>query len=79
MPSKTSKSAGIGYVVIDEEKCKACGLCVHFCPQKNLALSESINARGFHPARMMDEDGCTACTHCALMCPDVCIKVFRRR
>ena len=67
-----------GYIVVEESKCKACELCIHFCPQKNLALAATINNRGFHPAKMTDEDKCTACGICALMCPDACIKIFRK-
>ncbi|NIM04037.1 MAG: 4Fe-4S dicluster domain-containing protein [Armatimonadetes bacterium] len=77
--AQTPKSAGKGHIIIDVEKCKACELCIHFCPQENLALSESINARGFHPVRMLDEEKCNGCGNCALMCPDVCIRVFRKR
>jgi 2-oxoglutarate ferredoxin oxidoreductase subunit delta len=78
-PVEAKGSMGKGCVVIDEEKCKACGLCVYFCPQENLGFCESINARGFHPAGMLEEDKCTACGNCALMCPEVCIKVYRRK
>ncbi len=76
--TKATGAGGKGYIVVEEEKCKACELCAHFCPQDNLGLGEAINSRGFHPVRMLADDKCTACAYCALMCPEVCIKVFRR-
>ncbi len=64
-------------VAIDEERCKGCELCVHFCPPGVLALSPHLNSRGFHPAALVDEARCTSCTACALVCPDVAIAVYR--
>jgi 2-oxoglutarate ferredoxin oxidoreductase subunit delta len=64
-------------IVITTEKCKACGLCVAFCPQHLIRLSEEIDQRGFHPAVSGDTDGCTGCANCAVMCPEVAIKVYR--
>ena len=76
--TKSSKPGRTGCVVIAAEKCKACELCAHFCPQNNLGPAEETNARGFHPMRMLDDEGCTGCGICALMCPDACIRVYRR-
>jgi 2-oxoglutarate ferredoxin oxidoreductase subunit delta len=64
-------------VVINEERCKGCELCVQFCPKGSLALTADINSRGFHPACMTDPDACTGCGNCALMCPDACVHVYR--
>jgi 2-oxoglutarate ferredoxin oxidoreductase subunit delta len=75
----TKTEAARGYIIIDADKCKACGLCVHFCPKKNLGFSETANRRGFHPVRMEDDQACTGCGECAVMCPEICIQVFRRR
>ena len=64
-------------IVIDAEGCKACMLCVAFCPRDNLTLGEELNSRGFHPAALVDAGRCTGCRICALMCPDLCIEVLR--
>ena len=77
MAKATAKKGG--YIEINKERCKACELCINFCNQNNLCLSEEINARGFHPVRLIDKDNCTACGNCALMCPDMCITVFRKK
>ncbi len=64
-------------VTINEEGCKACLLCIEFCPRHVLAVSEQMNSRGLHPAVVADAARCTGCRICALMCPDVCIEVYR--
>ena len=69
----------MAHVVINAEKCKACMLCVDFCPRQCLGMSELINTRGHHPAELQHPDQCTGCRICAMMCPDVCIDVFREK
>ena len=69
------KSKGI---VIDEERCKGCGLCIEVCPKSLIKFSAGLNMRGVRPAEFHDEKGeCTACTFCALICPDICIEVYK--
>ncbi len=64
-----------GYIVIDEERCKSCGLCVEACPLGLIRISDRINKKGYRPAEQYKE-GCTACKMCATMCPDVAIEVY---
>ncbi|MDD5092051.1 MAG: ferredoxin family protein [Candidatus Wallbacteria bacterium] len=63
-------------IVIMEEVCKGCGLCVRICPKKVIVISEKLNAQGFHPAAYTGE-GCIGCKSCALTCPDSAIEVFK--
>ncbi len=68
----------IGTVVIDEQRCKGCNLCVAACPTSTLSLRESdVNDRGYHFAYMSNPDACIGCSSCALVCPDGCIEVYR--
>jgi 2-oxoglutarate ferredoxin oxidoreductase subunit delta len=64
-------------VKFEEARCKGCGLCVHFCPQKILRISSHLNPKGFFPAELFDETRCTGCMTCARMCPDIVIEVYR--
>lgn len=66
-----------GTIKTDDDRCKGCGLCVHFCPVKVLRLSDRINMQGYHPVELIPDGGCTGCATCALMCPDQVITVFR--
>ncbi|MBC7328121.1 ferredoxin family protein [bacterium] len=64
-------------IVIDQERCKGCGLCIEFCPKKIIVWSKSFNQRGVHPAEFTDEEKCIGCAFCAIMCPDAAIEVWR--
>lgn len=68
-----------GTIVVDENLCKACELCVEACPQHVINLNEEIiTPRGFHPAHLA-ADGCTGCSICALVCPEAAITVYREK
>ncbi|HEY3316238.1 MAG TPA: 4Fe-4S binding protein [Bacillota bacterium] len=59
-----------GIVTIDQRLCKACGICIEFCPKKVLAAEEPLLK-----AKVADPDACTACNMCMLYCPDWAINV----
>lgn len=68
-----------GAVVIDENRCKGCNLCVVACPTKTLALStKEVNHKGYAFCLMV-EDTCIGCASCAIVCPDGCITVYRQK
>ena len=68
-----------GTVVIAEDRCKGCELCVHACPQHVLRLSSGYNSRGYHPVVLDEsENYCTGCSVCAVVCPDVVFTVYRQ-
>jgi len=58
-----------GMVIINEEECKGCELCVDACPVDVLALSTRLNNRGYHPSEYAG-DGCTGCGVCFYVCPE---------
>lgn len=63
-------------VTFNVDLCKGCGLCVTACPKKILELDgNSLNKKGYHPAKITNQDACIACAMCATMCPDVVITV----
>jgi 2-oxoglutarate ferredoxin oxidoreductase subunit delta len=68
-----------GRIVIDIEKCKGCEVCVPACPFEVIALSDKVNAKGYHYAYMKNPEACTGCMNCALVCPDAVIKVYRKK
>jgi len=66
-----------GYVKVDIEECKGCGLCVDACPPKCLFLAAELSAYGVHPATYTGT-GCTACGICFYTCPEPgAITVYR--
>ncbi len=65
-------------IIVNEEICKGCELCVNACPRKIISLAkEKLNSKGYHPAELQNEEKCTGCASCAMMCPDVAIIVER--
>ena len=56
--------------LIDEEWCKGCGICIHFCPKKVLELSKQGKAVAVRP------QDCIACMLCELRCPDLAIQIL---
>lgn len=66
-------------VIVSENDCKGCGLCVSVCPKKVLALSKKkINSKGYSPACVELPDDCIGCANCAIMCPDSAITIEKR-
>lgn len=66
-----------GWVVIHEEECKGCGLCITVCPEQALELSTLLNHQGYHPVRFKLE-ACRADSHCFYACPEPgAITVFK--
>jgi 2-oxoglutarate ferredoxin oxidoreductase subunit delta len=66
-----------GKIVIDQELCKGCELCIAFCPNKLIGLSNRLNAAGYLPSSFKENGDCTGCASCATICPEVAIEVYR--
>jgi len=82
MTQSTTVTQPRANVVVLEERCKACELCVVACPQGNLKLSTRLNQAGFHPAEFSYrgvKGECTACGVCYWVCPDFAISEVRVR
>lgn len=67
-----------GTVVVNQQRCKGCNLCVVACPTNTLSLHPTeINDKGYHFAYMATPDTCIGCSNCGLVCPDGCITVYK--
>ena len=66
-----------GAIVVDNEKCKGCGLCVAACPTIVIDLLSEVNGKGYHYAYMKELEACIGCTSCAMVCPDSVISVYK--
>ena len=56
-------------VIIHAENCKACGLCIAFCPKKVLKKGTAINILGYEATEYVGE-GCIGCGTCFYVCPE---------
>ena len=71
MTTTTVKAKGSrGTVIVHEEECKGCALCVHVCPTHDLQIVQGrLNRQGYHPVQFLDLE-CTACGVCFYACPE---------
>ena len=71
----------MGYVEIDQGRCKGCQLCVSACPRQLITLAARVNSLGYHPALFAQSSapkgGCSGCVLCGLVCPETAICVYR--
>ena len=68
-----------GAVVVEQECCKGCELCVEACPENVLALNREVNSRGYYYSYMENPEACIGCANCGVVCPDTCISIYRVR
>lgn len=64
-------------IVIDEELCKGCGICISLCPLKNLGRSDKLSSRGIFLPVEVNKDKCKGCRICEYYCPDLAIYVVK--
>ena len=68
-------------VVINNERCKGCEICVNACPQQNLELSDNVNSLGYHYVVFSEigkRGACTGCKICWWVCPEYAILEVRK-
>ena len=53
-------------VIINHEYCKLCGICINFCPVKNLSIENR---------KLLEWGKCTGCRKCVLHCPDFALNI----
>jgi 2-oxoglutarate ferredoxin oxidoreductase subunit delta len=64
-----------GQVYLIPERCKGCEVCVQFCPQDVLCISDSRNEKGYLIPQVVvgKETECVNCEFCTLVCPEFAI------
>lgn len=56
----------MGFLQIDQSKCKKDGICVNECPTAIIQLKDKNSAPAIKPGA---EDSCLICGHCVVVCP----------
>ncbi len=72
MPGEPKKKKEEPKIDIFKAWCKACGICVAFCPTGALAKDEAGNPY------VKDAEKCIGCGWCEIRCPDFAITVGRK-
>jgi 2-oxoglutarate ferredoxin oxidoreductase subunit delta len=62
-------------VLVNEELCKGCGICMRLCPMKVLEKSSELSQRGVYIPIPTGKDKCTGCRICEYYCPDLAIYI----
>ncbi|WP_459201509.1 4Fe-4S dicluster domain-containing protein [Methanococcus sp. CF] len=62
-------------IIIDENYCKGCDICIEVCPKDVYKKSETLNKKGIYPPNPINPKECTNCQLCILQCPDQAITV----
>ena len=70
---KSKKKRGNLKIDIYIAWCKACGICVAFCPAQVFSKEEDDYPRVVHP------EACTGCGWCEIHCPDFAITVHEKK
>lgn len=65
-------------VWVDEKRCKACSICVSYCPAGVLAMKDEASAVLGEMIEVVHPEACIGCTECELHCPDFAIMVAKR-
>ena len=74
---KGGRKKNMAKIVVDEERCKGCELCIPACPKHIMVMAEYFNKKGYHPVKQIKPEECTGCAFCAMICPDVAIEVYK--
>jgi 2-oxoglutarate ferredoxin oxidoreductase subunit delta len=64
-----------GQIHLIPERCKGCEVCIHFCPQNVLCISDERNQKGYRIPMVIPgmETECVNCEFCTLVCPEFAI------
>ncbi len=68
-------------IKIKKDKCKACYLCIAFCPQGLIGIESSFNKLGVKSVKFKKDQKkkCTGCGMCYVVCPEVCIETYKEK
>jgi 2-oxoglutarate ferredoxin oxidoreductase subunit delta len=74
---KLAEVASMSKVVVLNEYCKSCGLCINICPKKVLSVGDKSNAKGYYFVEAAKPEQCISCGLCATMCPDLALEIYK--
>jgi 2-oxoglutarate ferredoxin oxidoreductase subunit delta len=64
-------------ILVSEELCKGCGICISLCPLKVLSKSVELSPHGVYVPIPTNINKCTSCRICEYYCPDLAIHIIK--
>jgi 2-oxoglutarate ferredoxin oxidoreductase subunit delta len=64
-------------IIVVNDLCKGCNLCVNACAKHLLRAGETSNSMGYRIVELIEAEKCSGCKLCAIMCPDAAIEVYK--
>jgi 2-oxoglutarate ferredoxin oxidoreductase subunit delta len=65
----------VAAIIIDNQFCKGCNLCLQVCPKKLFAQGEKRSRLGYRMPEVKGVEECSACLLCEMTCPDFALTV----
>ncbi len=65
-------------VWVNESRCKACNICVSYCPAGVLAMRDDASVVLGKMVEVIEPAACIGCGECEVHCPDFAIMVAAR-
>ena len=64
----------MAHIIIDENRCKSCYICLTTCPKGLIKKSDKTSRLGDYLVEFNDPNNeCIGCAMCAKRCPDMAI------
>lgn len=63
-------------IIVNDDWCKGCNICIERCPVDALEESDKLNRRGVRPPQLKKDNDCNYCRLCELLCPDLALTVI---
>lgn len=77
---KTSpKKKATEAILIDEQYCKGCFLCIAVCPKKVLARGDKRSRAGYSMPQVENLGACISCALCEMTCPDMALTLVQEK
>jgi 2-oxoglutarate ferredoxin oxidoreductase subunit delta len=77
---KTSpKKKATKEILIDDQYCKGCCLCIAVCPRKVLSRGDRRSRAGYAMPQITHLQECISCMLCEMTCPDMALTVVQEK
>jgi 2-oxoglutarate ferredoxin oxidoreductase subunit delta len=66
-------------ILIDDQYCKGCCLCISVCPRKVLSRGDRRSRAGYAMPQITHLQECISCMLCEMTCPDMALTVVQEK